>query len=217
MGAWGLPWRAAPATIHDNVSLEEELGTMNTTMNRMSALAAPASWPLKALLVIGGSLLLWLSAKVQVPFWPVPMTLQVMALFAIAATFGLRLGVAMVALYVAEGALGLPVFAGTPEKGIGLAYMMGPTGGYILGFLLMAAVVGWLADRGFSRHPLKLFIAGLVGLTALYAPGLAWLAQFVGAEKALAFGLVPFVLGDLLKLVIVALAVPAAWKLTRRA
>ena len=190
---------------------------MNTTMNRMGALAVPLSLPLKAVLVIGGSLLVWLSAKVQVPFWPVPMTLQVMALFAIAATFGLRLGLATVALYVAEGALGLPVFAGTPEKGIGIAYMMGPTGGYILGFLLMAAIVGWLADRGWSRSAWKLALAGLAGLVVLYVPGLAWLAQFVGMGKALAFGFWPFILGDLVKLAIVALAVPAAWKLTRRA
>ena len=190
---------------------------MNTTMNRMGALAAPASWPLKAALVIGGSLLIWLAAKVQVPFWPVPMTLQVMAVFALAATLGLRPGLAAVALYVAEGAAGLPVFAGTPEKGIGLAYMMGPTGGYILGFVLMAAVVGWLADRGFGRNSWKLALAGLAGLAALYAPGLAWLAQFVGMDKALASGFWPFILGDLVKLAVVALAVPAAWKLTRRA
>ena len=109
------------------------------------------------------------------------------------------------------------MFAGTPEKGIGLAYMMGPTGGYILGFLLMAAVVGWLADRGWSRHPLKLFIAGLIGLALVYLPGLAWLAQFVGTDKMLTFGFWPFILGDLVKLAVVALAVPAAWKLTRRA
>ncbi len=189
---------------------------MDMSTNRMGALAAPLNLPLKAALVVGGSLLLWLSAKVQVPFWPVPMTLQVMALFAIAATFGLRLGLATVALYVMEGALGLPVFAGTPEKGIGLAYMMGPTGGYIVGFLLMAAVVGWLADRSWSRHPLKLFIAGLIGLALVYLPGLAWLAQFVGTDKALTFGFWPFILGDLVKLAVVALAIPAAWKLKRR-
>ncbi len=181
------------------------------------ALLGAASWPVKLALVVGGSLLLWLSAKVQVPFWPVPMTLQVMALFGLAAALGLRLGLATVALYVAQGAMGLPVFAGTPEKGIGLAYMMGPTGGYILGFLLMAAVVGWLADRGWSRHPLKLFAAGLAGLALVYLPGLAWLAQFVGADKALTFGFWPFIGGDLLKLAIVALALPAAWKLRKAA
>ncbi len=179
------------------------------------ALVRPDSAAWKAALVIGGSLLLWLSAKVQVPFWPVPMTLQVMALLAIAAIFGLRPGLATVALYVAEGALGLPVFAGTPEKGIGIAYMMGATGGYILGFLLMVAVVGWLADRGWSRSAWKLALAGLAGLAVLYAPGLAWLAQFVGTDKALAFGFTPFIPGDLLKLAVVALAVPAAWKLKR--
>ncbi len=181
------------------------------------ALVAPASWPLKLATVIGGSLLLWLSAKTQVPFWPVPMTLQVMALLLIAATLGWRLGVATVLLYIAQGAAGLPVFAGTPEKGIGLAYMMGPTGGYILGFVLAAAVVGWLAERGAAKHPLKLFLAGLAGLAVLYVPGLLWLTNFTGFEKVLAFGFWPFIGGDVLKAAIVALAVPAAWKLKRAA
>ncbi len=188
---------------------------MQASMQQQGALVAPESWPLKLALVFGGSLLIWLSAKVQVPFWPVPMTLQVLAIFAIAALLGLRLGLATVALYVMEGALGLPVFAGTPEKGIGIAYMMGPTGGYIAGFLLMAAVVGWLAEKGWSRHPLKLFIAGLIGLALVYAPGLAWLANFTGWDKVLAFGFWPFILGDLVKLAIVALAIPAAWKLKK--
>ena len=181
-----------------------------------NTLIAPASWPVKLALAIAGSLLLWLSAKVQVPFWPVPMTLQVLALLLIAATFGLRWGVATVALYLAEGAMGLPVFAGTPEKGIGLAYMMGPTGGYLAGFLLLAAVVGWLADKGWSRHPVKLALAGLAGLVVLYLPGLGWLAQFIGLEKAVQFGFAPFILGDVLKVAVVALTIPAAWKLARR-
>ena len=188
---------------------------MHTTTST-NTLIAPAALPVKLALAVGGSLLLWLSAKVQVPFWPVPMTLQVMALTLIAASFGLRWGVATVALYLAEGALGLPVFAGTPEKGIGLAYMMGPTGGYLAGFLLLAAVVGGLADKGWSRHPVKLGLAGLAGLMVLYLPGLGWLSQFIGLEKAVQFGFAPFILGDVLKVAVVALTIPAAWKLARR-
>ena len=115
-------------------------------------LVRAGSWPRQALLVLAGSVLLWISAKVQVPFWPVPMTLQTLAVLGLAAALGRRLGVAAVVLYLMEGALGLPVFAGTPEKGIGLAYMAGPTGGYLAGFVLAAFIVGTLAERGLTKR-----------------------------------------------------------------
>ena len=103
-------------------------------------------------LIIAGSLLLTLSAKIKVPFYPVPMTMQTLAVMLIGFTFGWRLAGAAVLFYLAQGALGLPVFLlGTPEKGIGLAYMMGPTGGYLLGFVLAAVLCGWLAERGWDR------------------------------------------------------------------
>ena len=188
---------------------------MTQATTRRALLVRAESMALKAALVMGGSLLLWLSAKVQVPFWPVPMTLQTLAILGLAAVLGSRLGTAAVLAYIAQGAAGLPVFAGTPEKGIGLAYMMGPTGGYILGFVLAAFAVGWLAERGWARHPLKLFIAALLGVALIHAPGLLWLAQFTGWEKVLAFGFWPFIGGDMLKAAIVALGVPAAWKLWR--
>ena len=94
-------------------------------------------------LALVGTLILTLSAKITVPFWPVPATLQTLALFAIAAAYGSRLAVATVILYLIEGAVGLPVFAGTPEKGIGLAYMVGPTGGYLIGFVVAAMACGY--------------------------------------------------------------------------
>ncbi len=187
-----------------------------TTATRQTILSGISSLPAQVAAVVTGSLLLWVSAKVQLPFWPVPMTLQTLAVLAIAAALGRRLGTATVALYLVEGALGLPVFAGTPEKGVGLAYMMGPTGGYLLGFLLAAPVVGHFADRGWTRRPVAMFAVMLLGLALIYAPGLAWLAQFVGAEKAVAFGFTPFILGDLAKAGIAALAFPAAWSLLRR-
>ena len=96
-------------------------------------------------LAVAGSLLLWASAKISVPFWPVPMTLQTGAVALIGVTFGWRLGLATVLLYLAEGAMGFPVFQGTQEKGIGLAYLVGPTGGYLFGMALQVAVTGWLA------------------------------------------------------------------------
>lgn len=99
------------------------------------------------LFAVLGTLLLIASARVQVPFWPVPMTMQTFVVLIIGATCGARLGAATVALYLAQGAVGLPVFAG----GGGLAYMAGPTGGYLVGFLVAAVVVGWLAERGLDR------------------------------------------------------------------
>ncbi|KIC40689.1 Na+/H+ antiporter [Ruegeria sp. ANG-R] len=154
--------------------------------------------------VVIGILLLTASAKVQVPFWPVPMTLQVAAVMAIAAAFGMRLGSATVIGYMVAGAVGLPVFAGTPEKGIGLAYMMGGTGGYLLGFVVASFIVGWAADH---LRKLLLVPVMLAGLAVIYALGLGWLAQFVPADKVLVYGFSPFILGDLVKIALAAVLV----------
>ncbi len=180
-----------------------------TVSTRTNLVLPVTSLPLQLLTVVVGSALLTVSAKIQVPFWPVPMTLQVMAVLGLAAALGWRLGAATVALYLAEGAFGLPVFAGTPEKGIGLAYMMGPTGGYLAGFLLAALLVGTFAERGLVRRPVALFFLMLAGLAAIYAPGLIWLAQFTGWEKSVTLGFMPFIAGDLLKVAVIALAFPA--------
>ena len=122
-------------------------------------------------MVIAGSLLLALSAKAKVVLGPVDMSLQTLAVLLIAATFGFRLGVATLLVYLAEGAAGLPVFQGTPEKGIGLAYMMGSTGGYLAGFLAMAAIVGWAVDRGWGKNIVKIFAAMLVAEIVMMAMG----------------------------------------------
>ncbi|MFZ1681864.1 MAG: biotin transporter BioY, partial [Rhizobiaceae bacterium] len=116
-----------------------------------AAFGLDATAPGRAVLVVAGSLALWASAKFQVPFYPVPMTLQTLVLFLIAATYGPRLAVATVGLYLVEGAVGLPVFAGAPEKGIGLAYMAGPTGGYLAGYLAAAGLVSLAVARGWAR------------------------------------------------------------------
>jgi biotin transport system substrate-specific component len=172
-------------------------------------------WVRAALLAVLGSALLTLSAKIQVPFYPVPMTMQTLVVLLIGMAFGARLGIATVALYLAEGAVGLPVFAGTPEKGIGLAYMMGPTGGYLLGFVLAAAIAGWIVER--RRDAAGLALAVVAGSIAIYAPGVLWLAGLVGFAKALEFGLVPFLWGDLLKAGLAfALAVGGAAMVRRR-
>lgn len=167
-------------------------------------------------LALVGSALLAISAKIQVPFWPVPQTMQTLVVLMIGMAFGSRLGLATVMLYLAEGAAGLPVFAGTPEKGIGLAYMMGPTGGYLFGFALAAALVGWLAERGWDRGIVTTAAAMAIGNVVIYLPGVAWLSAAIGFEKAVLYGMQPFLLGDAAKLVLAALAMPAAWKLLKR-
>ena len=164
--------------------------------------------------MIAGSLLLWVSAKIEVPLAPVPVTLQTMAVMAIALGFGARMAVLAVALYLAQGALGLPVFAGTPERGIGLAYMMGPTGGYLAGFLATALVVGALADRGWSRSIVLSAVACLIGIALTYALGLAWLGTIMGyGEPLIAAGLAPFIIPDLVKAAVVAIGAPLVWRL----
>jgi len=164
-------------------------------------------------LAVAGTALLTLAAKIQVPFYPVPMTLQTFAVLALGTAYGWRLGAATLLLYLAEGALGLPVFAGTPEKGIGLAYMMGGTGGYLIGFVLAAAVCGWLAERGWDRNVAWTALAMLIGNAIIYIPGLLWLGGLFGWDKPiLEWGLTPFLLGDAAKLALAAAVLPLAWK-----
>lgn len=167
-------------------------------------------------LVFAGTLLLTLSAKTKVVLGPVDMSLQTLAIFLIAATFGMRLGVATLLLYMAEGAMGWPVFQSTPEKGIGLAYMVGTTGGYLAGFVVAAAIVGWAADRGWDRSVFKFLGALLVAEGAIMLLGFAWLATIIGAEKAWAFGVMPFIVPDLIKVGIAAALMPALWSLWRK-
>jgi len=171
---------------------------------------------LQVLLVLAGTALLTLSAKLSVPFFPVPMTFQSLVVLLIGASFGPRLGALTLAAYLVQGAAGLPVFAGTPEKGIGLAYMVGPTGGFLVGFLLAATAVGWLVRRGAGRSFVSAAGTMLIGTVAVYAPGLLWLGAVVGWDKpVLEWGLYPFVYGDILKLVIASVAMPLLWRFGR--
>jgi len=145
---------------------------------------------------IGGALLLTLSAKWQVPFYPVPMTMQTLVVLALGAILGPRLAVAAVTLYLAEGLAGLPVFAGASA---GPAYVFGPTGGYLVGFLASAALVGALAARGATRSLIGLTAAMALGHVVIFACGFAWLAVALGASKAFALGVAPFYLATALK------------------
>ena len=181
----------------------------------MNANLVAALWPqawsqrlARVVLVAVGIGLLTASAKVQVPFWPVPMTLQTLAVLLIGASYGARLAAATVAGYLAAGAAGLPVFA----TGAGLAYMAGPTGGYLAGFLVAATLVGWLADRGWGRSLLTAAAMLLIGQAAIFALGTGWLAALIGSEKALAAGLMPFIPGEAVKTALAAVLLPVAWK-----
>ena len=163
--------------------------------------------------VFAASLLLVLSAKIAVPFYPVPMTMQTLVVIGIGLALGPVRGGAAILLYLAEGAAGLPVFAGAPEKGIGLAYMAGPTGGYLVGFTLAAVTAGLLARRGWDRSPIKATIAALLAGAVIYLPGLLWLGAVIGFDKPLLeFGLYPFIAGDLFKAVLAGLIFTIAWR-----
>ncbi|RBP18240.1 biotin transport system substrate-specific component [Roseiarcus fermentans] len=164
-------------------------------------------------LVLTGALVLAVSAKVQVPFIPVPMTLQSLAVLVLAAAYGLRLGAAAVAFYLVEGLLGAPVFAGALA---GPAYMAGPTGGYLAGFLVAAALVGFLAERGWDRSWPRLLAAMTIGHGVIFAFGFVWLAVLIGPEKAFALGVVPFALATVVKTLLAVALVGAAWNAVKQ-
>ncbi|MGR3913826.1 MAG: biotin transporter BioY [Gammaproteobacteria bacterium] len=163
-------------------------------------------------LATAGSLLLALSAKVQIPFYPVPLTMQTFVVLVIGIVYGARLGAATMLLYLAEGAAGLPVFAG----GGGLAYFTGPTAGFLFAFVGAAALLGALAERGFARTFASTIAVMLIGTAVIFAGGLAWLATFITWQKAVAVGFTPFIFSETLKIFLAALSLPAAWKLAAK-
>jgi biotin transport system substrate-specific component len=192
---------------------------------------AGALWPAQGsllrpiALVLAGVCLLTLSAKVQVPFGAVPMTLQTLAVMLIGAAYGWRLGMTTVLAYLASGAAGMPVFANTPPAVASFAYFFGPTGGYLLGYVLAAGLVGYAAERGFDRSPVKLFAAMLTADAIIFGLGVLWLGLFatlssgatgLGLQKAWLFGAAPFLIGDLVKMALGACLVPALWVAIQR-
>ena len=163
----------------------------------------------KAALVVFGTLLLAISAQFKIPLYPVPITGQTLVVLLIGMTFGARLGGITMAAYLFEGALGLPVFAGGAS---GIAILMGPTGGYLLGFLLASVAMGYLAERGMGRTVVSTVVAMLIGNCVIYVCGVFWLSNFIGFGQAIAAGVLPFLYGDTLKLVIAAGLMPLAWR-----
>ena len=169
----------------------------------MTLHTAPAAIPSSAerivrglAVALGGSLLLAVSAKVQVPFYPVPMTLQTLVVLLIGAALGARLAAASVALYLIEGLAGLPVFAGAVA---GPVYMAGPTAGFLVGFLVAAALIGFAADRRWDRSWIGLLASLSLGHAVVFAFGFLWLAELIGVPKAFAAGVAPFVLATIVK------------------
>jgi biotin transport system substrate-specific component len=168
----------------------------------------------QALMVVLGIMALAILAKVKIPMWPVPITMGTFAVLTIGATYGPRLGLATILGYMIIGALGFDVFAGSSAEAYGLTYMMGGTGGYLVGYVLATLALGWAARAGWDRSVLMMAFAMLLGNVLIYVPGVAWLGVLYGFDQPiLAWGLTPFLIGDALKLVLAALLVPAVWKM----
>jgi len=169
----------------------------------------------RAVLVVLGIAALAVAAKIKVPFWPVPVTMQTFVVLTVGAAYGTRLGVATVLGYLLVGALGFDVFTSSSAEQYGLTYMMGGTGGYLLGFAIAAGVLGELARRGWDRSVVWMAAAMLIGSVIIYVPGLLWLghlyAESRGWATVLDWGLWPFLAGDALKLTLAALILPWAW------
>ncbi|QOR70900.1 biotin transporter BioY [Ruania alkalisoli] len=170
------------------------------------------------LALIGGAVALTaLLAQVSIPVpgSPVPVTGQTLAVVLVGATMGLRRGVAAMGAYVLLGGLGLPIYS---DGAGGVAVVVGPTGGYLLGFILAAAVMGHLAERGWDRTPLRTLALGLTGQVLVFAVGVPWLALVAGfaPAEAIAAGFTPFIVGGLVKGAIAGMLIPAAWRVVRR-
>ena len=150
------------------------------------------------LIAILGSILLTISAKVKIPFYPVPMTMQTFVVLFMGVAFGWKIGVATISLYLFEGVIGLPVFAGTPEKGMGLIYFTGPTMGYLIGFLFATFIAGYL---NFKTNIFFIFTKLILSVSIIYILGILWLGNLIGWDKPLLqLGVTPFLLAELFKI-----------------
>ena len=169
-------------------------------------------------LVAAGIAALVLAAKIKIPMFPVPMTMGTFAVLSIGAAYGTRLGLATILGYMLIGALGFDVFAGSSAEVSGLSYMMGSTGGYLVGYVLAVVALGALARKGWARARGKMALALVLGNALIYVPGLIWLTVLYGLEAPiLSWGLTPFLLGDVVKLALAALLLPALWSVVGRA
>ena len=161
--------------------------------------------------VLFGSIILIISAKVKVDLYPVPMTLQPLAVLMIGMLFGRNLAIATIGLYILEGIAGIPVFA----YGGGLLYLFGPTGGFIVGFFIAGLVLGELADRGWGRNILSSIFCMMLGMFIIYFFGILQLSAIKGFAFAIIKGFYPFLVGDLYKLLVAGILVPFIWRLAK--
>jgi biotin transport system substrate-specific component len=206
------------------------LTTENTVLGTLASRSGAMRTAMQLGTIVLGTLVLWAAAKLNVPYLPVPVTLQSLAVAAIAAAFGWRIGVATLVLYLAEGLSGLPVFA----YGGGLGYVFSPTFGFILGWIPMAFIIGYAADRGLSKRPVGLFGAMVAGNAVSFAFGFAWLIvvanlivtsggelpKWIDATNVVGtawkVAVEPFIVWDILKMAFAALTVAGLWRAVRR-
>ena len=160
-----------------------------------------------------GTVLLAISSKIKIPFYPVPMTMQTLVVLFLGIALGWKLGVATVVLYLFEGIIGLPVFSGSPEKGVGIIYFTGPTMGYLIGFLFTVYLAG---SFNFSKNLFIKFLQLSFSVSFIYVLGILWLGTLIGWEKPLfQMGVQPFLLAELFKILIVLISLPKLKKLNR--
>lgn len=194
-------------------------GTMHHRV--LSEAVLPASgtalWIKRAVLVAAGVAAMAIAAKIKVPFWPVPATMQTFVVLSVGAAYGARLGLVTLLGYLAVGALGYDVFTSSSAESHGLAYMMGATGGYLVGFALAALFLGWAARSGWDRSIGRMALGMLGGLAIIYLPGVAWLAHLFVAEKGWAWviewGFTNFVLFEVVKVALAAVLFPVLWRM----
>ena len=165
------------------------------------------------LIIFLGSIFLTISSKIKIPFYPVPMTMQTFIVLFLGMSFGYKIGLATVSLYLVEGIIGLPVFSNSPEKGVGLAYFTGPTMGYLIGFLIATFLAGYFKFEG---SLLNSFIKLLISVSTIYVLGVFWLGSLIGWDKPIIhLGVTPFLLAELFKIVILTLLAKNILKLRK--
>ena len=174
------------------------------------------------LIVFLGSILLTISSKIKIPFYPVPMTMQTFVVLFLGISFGYKIGLATVSLYLIEGIVGLPVFSNSPEKGVGIIYFTGPTMGYLIGFLPAVFLTGYLKLDDWTKKEnrnVEFFFINLlkllISVSVIYLLGLLWLSNLIGFEKAILFGFKPFWIAELFKILLLAFLTPLVLKLKK--
>ena len=174
------------------------------------------------LIIFLGSILLTISSKIKIPFYPVPMTMQTFVVLFLGISFGYKIGLATVSLYLIEGIVGLPVFSNSPEKGVGIIYFTGPTMGYLIGFLPAVFLTGYLKLDDWTKKEnrnLEFFFINLlkllISVSVIYLLGLLWLSNLIGFEKAILFGFKPFWIAELFKILLLAFLTPLVLKLRK--